>query len=395
MLVADISPVVGKVVEFDVPGYDELLEQYQKPGNPQVQRLVSEMPFNEMFAGGFIFGGGSDPIPDTVRLFRCVGHLHIAALGMWLEDAETGEMLCSGGVTYGDSPEDKGILTAIHVDSYEEPKVFPSDRVVRFVTEYNATELHTGVMGLYFLFIDRFNNVTAEDTDLDIEVCTNPTCDTSLLPNYTPEELAAMDASCKDTLAESPVCSFADLCDCEAFVNHEESTGCGGIFTTPFGDIEVDSMCGKYCDSCPHTTTDEVIQADYVERLERDLSDKCEFSTPECRHALNNAYSCHMGMPGIESYGEDVLRQATANHAGRLALKYSKLGSPSLHRGGGQEVEQEELVVRTCAEVEAGGSGSDGGASSSAAAPSPLSFASSRFSSAVLAVLALAFAVLA
>lgn len=251
MLVADISPVLGKIIEFDVPGYQDLSQDLQKQTDPTIQRLVRELPFNELFTTGF-FAFDYDG-PDTVRLFRCVGHLHVAAIGMWLEDAETGEMLCSGEGSYGSDPsQDKGFLTAIHVDNYEEPKVFPADRVVRLITEYNATELHTGVMGLYFVFIDGEQEITAEDTALSIDICLKPTCDTSMLPRVTIEEVSGGEI-CEDVLMDHPACKFGGLCDCEEVINAPESTGCGGVYSTDQGDMEVDSVCAKSC-GCPSTT---------------------------------------------------------------------------------------------------------------------------------------------
>lgn len=152
MLTADASPALNRTIEYDVPDFQNLPEQFQKPGDPFVQRLVREMPFNEMFKMEF-FGADYNG-PDEVKLFRCVGHLHVAAIGMYLEDAETGEKLCTGDGFYGEDPEqDKGFLNAVAVDNYEEPKVFSSDRVVRLITDYNATELHTGVMGMLFIFV--------------------------------------------------------------------------------------------------------------------------------------------------------------------------------------------------------------------------------------------------
>lgn len=124
LLIADVSPAVGRFIEFDVPGYQDLREAFRSDADPKVQRIVREEPFNVMFKEGFFAGDYSGP--DEVRLFRCVGHLHVAAIGMWLEDAVTGEKLCSGVGSYGTDPsQDKGFLTAIHVDDYEEPKTFP------------------------------------------------------------------------------------------------------------------------------------------------------------------------------------------------------------------------------------------------------------------------------
>ena len=94
MLTADISPAVGKAIEFDIPSYQYLKSDNIKDGMPHVQRLEREGPFNELFKMEFF--GDEYAGPSTVRFFRCVGHLHIAALGMWLVDAETGQMICNG-----------------------------------------------------------------------------------------------------------------------------------------------------------------------------------------------------------------------------------------------------------------------------------------------------------
>jgi len=62
----------------------------------------------------------------------------------------------------------------------------------------------------------------------------------------------AVDASgCEDTIESNPVCSFGQICDCETLVNAEESTGCGGVYTNQFGDINVNDLCPSYCDACP------------------------------------------------------------------------------------------------------------------------------------------------
>lgn len=264
-------------------------------------------------------------------------------------------------------------------------------------------------MGLYFVFIDSGREVSAGDTALSVDVCMKPECDTSMLPRVTKEDVAGSEV-CEDTVRESPVCLFGglcdcetiingdastgcggvytteqgnfevnsvcakscgcpstlctdalpntqactvfELCDCETFVNHEQSEGCGGSFTTQFGPMPVNDFCAAYCDACPETPVDELIVKEYVERLEVTLKEKCRFSTQECRDHLHNAYSCYAERPGIEAFDE-TLRRATLEHAGRLALKYSKLGSPSLHRG--RVSAAENGVVPICTEQEAGG----------------------------------------
>jgi hypothetical protein len=389
MLTADVSPVVNRTIEFDVPSYDNLPVEFQKPGDPFIQRLVREMPFNEMFKHEFF---GADYYgPDTVRLFRCVGHLHVAALSMYLENAETGEVLCAGDGAYGTDPtQDKGFLTAVAVDDYQEPKTFSADTNVRLITEYNATELHTGVMGMLFIFIDGERDVYASEAALTIDVCAEPTCDTSLLPLLSLEDIAGevcedtlalspacqfgglcdcdvvinapestgcggtyssdsgdmmVDSvcakscgcpatNCQDTLTSSPMCQFAGICDCPSFVNDPNSSGCGGVFTSEMGDIMIDDYCPAYCNACPETSQEELLEEAFVEELEADLESKCQYATEECREALNNAYSCGIERPGIESM-EQTIRRATATHARFLALKYSKLGSSSIHSDTG------------------------------------------------------------
>merc|ERR1719343_80873 len=237
MLTADISPAVGKVFEYDVPSYKYLSLSEQKKDYPRVQRLERNMPFNELFKHEFF---GADYYgPETVKLLRCVGHLHVAAIRMWIEDAETGEILCDGIGGYGADPnQDKGFLTSVTVSNYEREediKVFPHDRQVKFVTEYNATELHTGVMGMYFIFISSEDSITTEEVQLNVDLCAASSCDYSLLPP-TPVEFDNLEnsdgdaLSCVDTIADSPGCSFGGLCDCKELVNAPESTGCNGTY---------------------------------------------------------------------------------------------------------------------------------------------------------------------
>lgn len=148
MLTADISPAVGANLEFDVPQYQDLPPDQVKEGTPTVQRLTREGPFNELFKIEF-FGGTYDG-PDTVRIFRCVGHLHVAALGMWLEDAVTGEKICSNVGQYGTDPnKDKGFLNGLSVQSFDEPVIIPADHPVRLISDYDAEELHTGVSSFH------------------------------------------------------------------------------------------------------------------------------------------------------------------------------------------------------------------------------------------------------
>ena len=257
MLTADISPAVDKVLEHDVYSWEYLPENEIDPEKPYIQSLVREMPFNELFKWEFFqrdYAG-----PGEVELLRCVAHLHVASIDMWLEDMETGERLCDGKTFYGTDPEtDAGFLIAVSVDTYDPPKTFPADRMVRFVTEYNATQVHTGVMGYWFVFVAGQNEVTRDVANLTVDVCMQPTCNVNMLPeidmapfqieSISPGEVAVSDSDCEDTLWSHPACTFGGVCDCEDFVNADESPyGCDGFYASAMGDIEVRSVCTKFC----------------------------------------------------------------------------------------------------------------------------------------------------
>ena len=328
--------------------------------------------------------------PETVRLLRCVGHLHIAALGMWIEDATTGEVICDGHGTHGTGPEDKGFLTAVNVESYETPLEFPADRQVRLIAEYNATILHTGVMGMYFLFISSDEEISRKDASLAIDVCREDICDVGLLPAAPSTEVIAEAATCRDALPTSPACRFGGLCSCKDFVEHPDSTGCGGVFSSDMGDLPVNEMCAlycddcptgcedklpsgpactfgglcscenfvnapestgcggvyssewgdvlvneqcaQYCDACPEESNVDIVQGEILESLERELSHKCRFATNDCREMLNNLYTCGSGWTKKTGDVDANVDSVVKKHGERLAMKHSKLGSPSLHR---------------------------------------------------------------
>ena len=243
-------------------------------------------------------------------MLRCVGHLHVAAIGTWLEDAETGEILCQGETVYGTDPEtDEGFLTAVNVDDYNPPLAFPADRMVRFVVDYNATQVHTGVMGYWFVLVANPVQVTSKDTKLTVDLCIPSTCDASLLPfiDLNPFQTPATSVKksetrqsdpatteenddCVDTIADSPSCTFGGLCDCETFVNAPESSGCNGFYASAFGDLEVRSVCANYC-GCD--VTDAVNNA-----MDSSLSDLAE--TPNalpsgCKDTLELNPACGFG----------------------------------------------------------------------------------------------------
>lgn len=313
LLIADIAPAVDMLLEYDVPSYQFLPADQQADDNPFVQRLERVAPFNEMFQVSFFAGPYNGP--DEVVILRCVAHMHVAAITQYLEDAETGERFCTGNAVYGTTPgADDGFVTAVTVDNHDPPIIIPANRKVRFVTEYNATHVHTGVMGYLFVFVAGENQVTADVMNLTVPLCLQPTCDASLLPSIDMEPYKTTEAStqgdpgsmvdletgdgCSDTLSESPTCSFGGLCECEEFVNAPESTGCGGVYESAFGDLEVNSLCAKYCGCNITKAVEEVEQG--MQEIECELTDTLSES-PSC--TFGGLCDCELFVNAPESSG--------------------------------------------------------------------------------------------
>jgi len=334
MLTADISTAVGKVLEHDVASWEYLPPEQQAQDNPYIQRLERVEPFNQMFKDEFFQQDYSGP--EEVQLLRCVAHLHVASIDMWLEDMETGEKLCDGQTFYGTDPEtDAGFLIAVSVDTYDPPKTFPADTMVRFVTEYNATQVHTGVMGYWFVFVAGQEELTSAQVNMTVDMCLQPTCDISRLPviDMKPFEqpgiitppgdisITSRQAdSCQDVLAESPSCSFGGLCDCETFVNAPESSGCDGVYASPMGDIEVRSVCAKYCGCVVTVAIEEPAPTgatgeDCVDTLTEHPS--CTFGgLCDCEIFVNAPESSGCGGVYTSSMGDIPIDDVCANYCG-------------------------------------------------------------------------------
>lgn len=350
MLTADISPAVDKVLEHDVFSWEYLPENEKDEEHPYIQRLVREEPFNQMFKDEFFQNDYSGP--DEVQLLRCVAHLHVASIDMWLEDMETGEKLCDGQTFYGKDPEtDEGFLIAVNVDTHDPPLTFPADRMVRFVTEYNATQVHTGVMGYWFVFVAGQNELTHKNVNLTVDMCLQPTCDVNLLPSMdmSPFETApAATASqpaitarqggnpptgdCVDTIESSPVCTFGGLCDCEAFVNAEESTGCDGFYSSPMGDMEVRSVCANYC-GCDVTIAIEEATSGTGEDCVDTLSSNpaCTFGgLCDCETFVNSEESTGCGGVYTSPMGDIQINSVCANYCGCEGNDTAEVAEPAM-----------------------------------------------------------------
>jgi len=339
LLVADIAPAVDMMLEYNVPSYQWLPEDQQVDGNPYIQHLERVGPFSEIFQRSF-FAGPYDA--EEISILRCVSHLHIASITQYLEDAETGERYCEGTPIYGTTPDvDKGFVTTITVNNHDPPITIPASRVVRLVTEYNATHVHSGVMGYLFVFVSGGNLLTSQEMNLTVPICNEQVCDTSILPSIDmgPFQggLRMLKGGCVDTIANSPSCRFAGICDCKTFVEAPESTGCGGVYKSTFGDTEINSLCPAYCDACVDVSMEEVFEEAYTSVMTEHYRSLCQYDTAECRAALSNLHSCGEARSGMEA-ADPLLQFAVTRQGQRIAQETAKLGEPSLHGSQGDQL---------------------------------------------------------
>jgi len=416
-LTADQSPSLGKNIEYDVPLFDSIPQEQQlvSSDGQKMQRLERVGPFNEIFQQGY-FQNDYDG-PETVKILRCVGHLHVGGVAMYLEDTVTGKTICAETARYGtDLNKNEGLLIGVDVNNYEEPIEIPSDRVVRLITDYDASELHTGVMAITFLFIATGEEITRDMTPLTVDMCLQEACDSSVLPSFDamkkpqdstdvcideladhpmckfgglcicedvinspestgcngvytstfgdipinsvcnascgcptlPDEIpiqavTTSKSTCLDTLVEFPACKFGGICDCEEFVNAPTSTGCGGVYNSTWGEVENNDVCAAYCDACPDeilTNEETVDMTDpIIEMIESQLSNACQFATDDCKFLLSNLYTCADIADDTEV---DPVMIVVRDYGQQIALEYAKLGEPILHVG------EEDQEVASC-----------------------------------------------
>jgi len=335
MLTADISPAVGRTIEYDVPASASGL-----------QSLSITKPFDEMFHHGFfqeLYSG-----PDIVRIVRCVGHQHIAALGIWLYDAETNETLCESFPVYGTvAGVDEGMVTDLTREDFDPPRVVPRRRLVRLRTDYNATEQHTGVMGMLFLFYDSQYLVKPRpdaSSRLLLDPCISDKCDVRALfgcPTESADDEKCGAQPCEDIIVSHPMCRFGGQCDCGDLIAEH---GCGNVWSTSWGDVVVNDLCARSCNVCNATTSGD--DSDAMSTTQKLLAEMgnlaeahCSKLSIECQAWLSNLLACGdanipldagwpawLGGPGVEPRASeltDANRQAMAVGVEQLVKDYS------------------------------------------------------------------------
>lgn len=330
IITADVAPAIGGYVEWDVLPYQDLPTDQVLEGNPKVQVLTRTASIRDLF-GGFFFGGkytGS----GLMKLHRCVGHLHIGALGMWMYDDQTNELLCENKVTYGDDPEtDKGFIKSIGVTNYQPPREILADRKVRLITHYDAQILHTGVMGLLQLVVsDGDEKITQDNAKLNADMCAAPSCNlTQILPN----------GGCRDSLEDSIVCQFGGLCNCDDLLQLSDTIGgCNGIYMSSFGNMTVGSLCAQHC-GCG----EKLLEDSVVEQIEEQAKSLCKYAGKRCTRYLANVYAC--SQPWVEGSDEfeETVTNIVARRGKKLALEGTKLGNSDMHRFDRVMVEDMEI----------------------------------------------------
>eukprot|EP00536_Pseudo-nitzschia_multiseries_P003231 jgi/Psemu1/284283/fgenesh1_pg.48_\ len=55
---------------------------------------------------------------------------------------------------------------------------------------------------------------------------------------------------CQDNILQFSACTFGGICDCEDLVAMPDSTGCGGVLKSDWGDTPIDDICPLYCGVC-------------------------------------------------------------------------------------------------------------------------------------------------
>jgi hypothetical protein len=180
--------------------------------------------------------------------------------------------------------------------------------------------------------------------DLEINSVCNGYCGCpSQTTNESSNQAVVMSKStCQDTILEFPACKFGGVCDCDVFVNMPESTGCGGVFKSSWGETNINEVCGAYCGDCPDelsTSSEQIIDLTdtIVEMIEEQVGNACKFATDECQYLLSNLYTC---AEKADSGETDPVMVVVRDYGHQIAHEYSKLGEANLHVG-----EEDQKVV--------------------------------------------------
>jgi len=347
LLTADIAQVFGKSIEFDVPLYTNLPKEHVSFGDSQVQALQLFGTVRDLFWHGIydrIFDG-----PDIMKIHRCAGHMHIGAIAQFIENVDTGEIICTSKANYGTDPtSNQGFLTSMDVTNFDPPLTLSAEGNIRLVTHYNASIVHTGVMGLLQIwYSDGDVHVQKDETPLAVNFCAPSTCDATKLPSV--ESLS--DQICSDDLEASYFCIALGMCSCDDFLALPQvKGGCNGYIKTPVGNYDVTDFCAKTC-KCVHLDNEQ-IKGEAIERaaekeLEHSMKYLCHYASKECNDYLSNLYSCADEQIGADNI-DVIVRDLVVRQGHFMAISNSRLGHPALHRLEPALYYGEETTIPVC-----------------------------------------------
>jgi len=331
IMTGDIANAVGNAVEWDVPQFKYLPKDQRLPDDPTIQMIQHVGPLNELFGDRTFDYDDSYKEFELIEIHRCAGHMHIGAIEAWVINVETGELICNGKVTYGENPsKDKGFITSISVQNYDPPIVVAANTMVKMITHYNASVVHTGVMGLFTLFTanHEISVVHPKETALTVDLCKS-SCDRSLLPNTDGISV------CEDKIETLYPCTTLGVCTCEEFLNMRGVVGgCGGEWMTPQGNYPVNIFCAEHC-GCEEMDSEEAvnkIMANAVQdRFTRSYGKMCRYATGGCEKYLSNLYACSEEL-NVDDVHPAVWEALKFQDGTRMALEKTKLGSNAMHR---------------------------------------------------------------
>ena len=145
-------------------------------------------------------------------------------------------------------------LSNMYSCAEEKPGIETVDPLIRnvIVKQGHAIALENSKLGHPSLHVDQEDQVVRICPVVETVTTAATPAPTPIPPPPPAAAVAAPAAAdCKDTLNGNPACTFGGLCDCEAFVNAPQTDGgCNGVYKSSFGDVQILSVCAKYC-GCP------------------------------------------------------------------------------------------------------------------------------------------------
>jgi len=145
-------------IEYDIP---QLCDPTDPNVDPSSEDCIHEITTVQYLSGGENAIYGSIDDTQSVRdvdVVYLVGHLHRGGLEISAYNHETNELICQSLPTYGDGEvkeigNEPGYINRMSDCSFDPPLRMKTTDKIKLVARYNATQSHTGVMGLFYFAI--------------------------------------------------------------------------------------------------------------------------------------------------------------------------------------------------------------------------------------------------